>query len=191
MKNTGRKIYHLAGGLFLLGIYSLFDRPLALAVYLALLGGILLFDAARLRIPAFNRWTQRRMGTLLRPGEAETISGSPSYVAGVALALLLFDLPVATAAILFLAVGDVAATAVGEAWGRTRIGQKSLEGSAAFLASGLLAGLAARAAGSGPAIPVLLAGVCAAAAVEILTPPRLNDNLTIPLCSGAVMALLS
>ena len=37
---------------------------------------------------------------------------------------------------------------------------------------------------------MLLAGAVTAAVVEILTPKRLNDNLTIPLVSGAVMTLL-
>ena len=38
-------------------------------------------------------------------------------------------------------------------------------------------------------IALALAGAVTAAAVEILTPKRLNDNLTIPLVSGGVMTL--
>jgi len=191
VKNPGRKLYHLLGGGLLLAVYHLLDPIPALLVYAALFAGILLFDLARLRLPAFNEWALARMGTLLRPGEAATISGSPSYVLGVALTVYLFDLPVATAAVLFLAVGDVSASIVGEAWGRTRFLGKSLEGTAAFVAAAIAAGLAARLFSPGIPLPVLAAGAVTAAAVEALTPKGLNDNLTIPLAAGGVMTLLS
>ena len=190
MKNVGRKCYHVLGGILLLGIYYLLRPGQAFFLYLLLFLGILSFDLARLRTPAFNEWAIGRMGTLLRPGEARTLSGSPTYVAGVALTLFLFDLPVATAAVLFLVFGDVAATIVGESRGRTKILGKSLEGTVAFVAAGMAAGLAARLLGQGVSLPVLAAGAVTAAAVEVLTPKRLNDNLTIPLVSGMIMTLV-
>ena len=152
--------------------------------------GILGFDLARLRIPAFNAWALGRMGTLLRTGEANTLSGSPSYILGVALSLLFFDIPVAAAAVLFLAFGDVAATIVGESWGRTKFLGKSLEGTAAFIFAGIVAGFIPHLFGRGLPLSVLLTGAVTAAVVEVLTPKRLNDNLTIPLISGTVMTFL-
>jgi len=190
VKNVGRKCYHVLGGILLLGIYYLLRPGQAFFLYLLLFLGILSFDLARLRTPAFNEWAIGRMGTLLRPGEAHTLSGSPTYVAGVAFTLFLFDLPVATAAVLFLVFGDVAATIVGESRGRTKILGKSLEGTVAFVAAGMAAGLAARLLGQGVSLPVLAAGAVTAAAVEVLTPKRLNDNLTIPLVSGMIMTLV-
>lgn len=183
MKNVGRKFYHAFGGIFLLVVYIIAGRRLAFVLFAILLAGILLFDLARIRIPAFGRWAQARLSSLLRPGEEGKISGSPSYVLGIALALFLFDLPVAVAAVLFLAFGDVAASIVGEAWGRTRFLGKSLEGTAAFIAVALIAGLTAGALGYAPTLPVLAAGAIVAAFVEIFTPRALNDNLTIPLVS--------
>lgn len=191
MKHVGRKLYHFLGGILLLAVYHLLDPLPALLVYAALFAGILLFDLARLRLPAFNERVLEKMGTLLRPGEAATISGSPSYVLGVALTVFLFPLAVATAAVLFLAAGDVSASIVGEAWGRTKFLGKSLEGTAAFVVAGLAAGLAARLFSPGVPLPVLAAGAVTAAAIEVLTPKRLNDNLTIPLIAAGVMSLLS
>ena len=190
MKNVGRKIYHVLGGLFLLGVYYLLERGEAFALYAALFLSILAFDVARLTLPSFREWTMERMGTLLRPGEARTLSGSPTYVAGVALSLFLFDLPVATTAVLFLIFGDVFATIVGESRGRRTYRGKSLEGTAAFVIAAMAAGLAAHLLGQGVSLPTLTAGALTAAAVEILTPKRLNDNLTIPLVSGTVMTLV-
>lgn len=190
MKNVGRKFYHMAGGLFLLGLYLFLGPERAFFTYLLLFLGILAFDLARLRTPSFNAWAFERMGTLLRAGEAHTLSGSPTYILGVALSLILFELPVAIAAVLFLAFGDVAATIVGESWGKTRFLGKSFEGTAAFVVAAFAAGLVPRLYGLGLSLPVLLAGAVTAAAVEVLTPKRLNDNLTIPLISGAIMTLL-
>ena len=188
MKNVGRKSYHSLGGMLLLGVYFLLGRERAFAAYLLLFLGILAFDLTRLRIPALNAWALERMGTLLRKDEANTLSGSPSYILGVALSLYFFELPVAAAAILFLAFGDVAATIVGESFGRTKFLGKSLEGTAAFVFAGVVAGLIPHLFGRGLPLPVLLAGT--AAVVEVLTPKWLNDNLTIPLISGTVMTFL-
>jgi dolichol kinase len=190
VKNVGRKAYHTLGGLVLLGVYHLLAPRPAIAVYALLLAALLLFDFARLRLPAFNAWALERMGTLIRPGEASTLTGSPAYVVGVALTLFLFDLPVATAAVLFLVFGDVAATIVGESWGKTKFRGKSAEGTAAFVVAGLLAGAAPHLFGSGVDLPIIAAGVATAAVVEVTVPLGLNDNLSIPLSAAAVMTLL-
>jgi dolichol kinase len=190
MKHAGRKLYHSLGGLFLLGIYYVFGSGRAFAVYGLLFAGIMIFDIARLRIPAFNRWAMQKLSSVIRPGEADTLSGSPAYVLGVALTLYLFDPLVATAAILFLVFGDVFASIVGEAWGKTKFRDKSLEGTAAFVVAGFIAGAAPHLFGAGLAPSILVAGVVTAAAVEILTPRWLNDNLSIPLITAAVMTLL-
>jgi len=190
VKHAGRKLYHSLGGLFLLGIYYVFGSGRAFAVYGVLFAGIMTFDIARLRIPAFNRWAMRKLSSVIRPGEADTLSGSPTYVLGVAFTLYIFSLPVATAAILFLVFGDVFASVVGERWGKTKFRDKSLEGTAAFVVAGFIAGAAPHLLGGGVGLPILGAGVIVAAAVELFTPRWLNDNLSIPLMSAAVMTLL-
>jgi dolichol kinase len=191
MRHLGRKLYHVLGGLGLLGVWFALGRPRAFAAYAALFTAVLAADAARLALPRVNAWALARFPALLRPGEARTLTGTPAYVAGVALAFLLFPEPMATAAVLFLVAGDVSATAVGERWGRHRIGGKSLEGSAAFLFAALLAGLLVRAWLHAPSSPALVAGAAAAALVELRMPRWANDNLVIPLVAGAVMTALS
>lgn len=189
MKHLGRKLYHVGGGLGLLGVFFALGRPRAFFAYLALLAGALLFDLARFALPRFNAWAMANLAALLRPGEARTLNGSPAYILGVGLTLFFFTDPVALAAILFLVVGDVAATTVGERWGRTRVGQKSLEGTAAFVAAATLAGIGVRLALGAPPLPVVALGALAAAVVELFLPRWANDNLAIPLTAAAVMAL--
>jgi dolichol kinase len=191
MRHLGRKLYHVLGGLALLAVWLTLGRPGAFYVYAALLAAALLFDLVRFALPRFNAWAMRNLGSYLRPGEERRFNGTPPYVGGVALALLLFPEPAAVTAVLFLVVGDVSATTVGERWGRHKVGAKSLEGTVAFFAAACLAGLAARGAVGGPPVGAVAAGAWCAALVELLLPKSMNDNLLVPLAAAFAMTILS
>jgi dolichol kinase len=191
MKHLGRKSFHVLGGLGLTSVYFALGRPTAFYAYAALLALVLPLEIARLAIPRLNAWAMARFSAFLRPGEARKLTGTPAYILGVALAFLVFPEAIATAAILFLVVGDVSATAVGERWGRTKVGGKSLEGTAAFVVAALGVGLLSRGALHAPAAFVVAAGAAVAALTELFLPPWANDNLVIPLAAGAAMTLLS
>jgi len=188
MKHIGRKLYHLFGGLGLLLLYYLLGRHHALICYSILFLIVITIDLARLRIPAFNQLIFTRFGSFIRESERYKLTGTAPYVLGIGLSLYAFSLEVATAAICFLAFGDVAATTVGERFGRTRIGQKSLEGTVAFLAAALLSGLLLSVIGVQLVTGVMILGAVVAAGVELLPLPA-NDNLVIPLAAGGAMEL--
>ena len=191
MKKIGRKIYHLGGGVLLIGIYAFLGRPLGLAV----LAGIFLFatalDFARLKSGRLNEFFFRHFSKFLRDSEKHKLSGSPWYILGVLCAATLYPLPVAVYAVMFLACGDVAATTVGERWGSVKFpgSVKSVQGSAAFFLAALSAGLIVRTWFFPMSLLSITAGALVAAVVEIL-PVKINDNLTIPVISGAVMQTL-
>jgi dolichol kinase len=154
MKHIGRKLYHLLGGIGLLSLYYLLGRQNALVCYGLLITVVLAVDFTRLRVPAFNRFIQARFSSFIRKNEENKLTGTAPYVLGIGLTLLLYRTDIAAAAICFLAFGDVAATAVGERYGRTKIsGEKSLEGTLAFVAAAvtLLADVV-RAFGAGPIV---------------------------------------
>ena len=191
MKHLGRKLYHLLGGLGLLSLYYLLGRRQALICYGVLIAVVLAVDITRLRVPAFNRFIQTRFSSFIRKNEANKITGTAPYVLGIALTLLLYRTDIATAAICFLAFGDVAATTVGERYGRTKIsGEKSLEGTLAFVAVAVLSGVLLNLAGIHLMHGLILAGALVAAGVELLPLP-VNDNLVIPVVSGGVMELIA
>ncbi len=191
MKHPGRKLFHLLGGLGLLSLYYLLGRERALAAYAALLAAVLALDLARLKIPSFNRFVYERFGSFIRPSERDRLTGTGPYILGIGLSLLLFRPEIATAAVCFLAVGDVAATTVGERYGRTKIsGEKSLEGALAFIAAAAAAGSLLGLVGIPVTHGLVLTGALVAAAVELL-PLRVNDNLVIPLASGGAMELIA
>lgn len=189
MKHIGRKMYHLCGGVGLLSLYAVLGRALALQFYAAFFIVVLAIDVARLQIPSFNRLVYSRFGSFVRDNEKQKLTGTAPYVLGIGLSLYAFPTDIATAAICFLAFGDVAATTVGERYGRTKIGSKSLEGTAAFILTCLVVGLFLLPLAGIRLTPwVVAAGSVIAAAVELV--PFGNDNLSIPILSGAAMTLL-
>ena len=191
MKHIGRKLYHLFGGLGLLSLYYLLGRQNALVCYGLLFLVVLAVDITRLRVPAFNQFIQTRLSSFIRKNEANKITGTAPYVLGIGLTLLFYRTDIATAAICFLAFGDVAATTVGERYGRTKIvGDKSLEGTLAFAVIAVASGLALTVAGVRLAPGLIVAGAMVAAGAE-LVPLRVNDNLVIPVVSGGAMELIA
>jgi dolichol kinase len=188
MKHIGRKIYHLAGGLGLLSVYSIIGRERALLFYAILFIVVLALDGARLVIPAWNRFIFSRFGSFVRAKEEHRLTGTPPYILGIGLSLYFYSPNIATAAICFLAFGDVSATAIGERFGKTKIRDKSLEGTLAFIVAAAAAGLVLSMTGTPVSAWVMAIGVLTAAGVELLTLP-VNDNLLIPIVSGGVMEL--
>ncbi len=188
MNQIGRKLYHIIGGVGLLSLYSIMGRDRALVFYAMLFFIVLGFDIIRLTVPAVNNFMFARFAGFIRTNEAHKLTGTAPYILGIGLSLYFFSQPVATAAICYLVFGDVAATTIGERYGRTKIGNKSLEGTAAFVVASLAAGGVLLLIGSGTNPWVMVLGALAAAGVELLTLP-LNDNLVIPIVSGVVMEL--
>ncbi|HUI45718.1 MAG TPA: hypothetical protein VL122_07045 [Nitrospirota bacterium] len=189
MKNTGRKLFHLFGGLGLLSLYFVCGRYKALALYGVLVIIVLLVEIVRLKTPAWNLFLYSHFGSFFRKNEVKKLSGTIPYILGVALSLYAFSAEVASTAICFLAFGDVAATTIGERYGRTKIGNKSLEGTAAFVIAAFLAGFLLRPLGLHLKAWVMICGAIIAAGVELL-PFEINDNLAIPVLAGAAMELM-
>ncbi len=188
MKHIGRKFYHLVGGVGLLSLYYILGKDRALPFYAALFILVLVLDVTRLKVPALNRFIFARFGSFIRPSEEHKLTGTAPYVLGIALSLFFYSPPVATAAVCFLAFGDVAATTVGERYGRTKVGEKSLEGTAAFIVAALLSGLLLSGIGIHIKTCAMILGSLVAAGVELLPLP-VNDNLIIPLVAGGIMEL--
>lgn len=120
--------------------------------------------------------------------ELYEFAAAPLYfAAGILLTLLLFPLPVSSAAIAIFALGDSAASLFGSFLSKTPLPfnkGKSVEGS-------LFGFFFAFAAGSAFTSPLLaFAGAVVAMTVESLPLP-VNDNVLIPLCSSLTLLLLS
>lgn len=183
-----RKTAHYTAVLIPLLYYFVFSRRVTLVVLAGCTLVLVTAEVLRMRHPGSHRIYLKRFGFMIRHHEQQAVfTGSTFVFLGAFLTVWLFPREVAVMVLLFLTVGDPTACLMGLAWGRHKlIGEKSLEGSLAFIVSSLLTTLWI------PPVPlsIKLAGAMTAALIELI-PWRIDDNLTIPLGSGAlVMALM-
>ncbi len=189
-----RKAFHLFTLLYA-ALFAFYGRDLSLKVLGVLFLLTAALEAVRLRRPALNEKLIALFGGIQREKEKTHPSGILWTLGGAFLTILLVpDRDVVIASLWFLTVGDAAAALVGRRFGHIRIGQKSLEGSAACFIACWVAGTLfldppGGRTGLGGKIPEAAVGAFTAALLEALPMP-LDDNLWIPTVSGLVLTLL-
>ncbi len=185
----GRKTLHLLALVIPFGMWWL-GAPLALYVVGASALIAVAADLTRAYSPAFNDWIRWIFGPLMRAdelpeiGERVTFNGATCVLVGAALLALIFPIRVAVPVLTMTVLADAAAALVGRRLGRHPWGTLSatVEGSTAFVITGLAVILWFPALASGPAA----ASVVVAAVVEALPVP-INDNIRVPLIAAMVV----
>ncbi len=119
---------------------------------------------------------------VLREKEVEGFMGSTYFLFSTILTIILFPKEIAILSILFLIISDTVAALAGKLFGKVSLFDKTLEGSLAFLLTSILIVFAY------PNINLIqgILGSIVATVLEFL-PLRIDDNLTIPLGSAAIM----
>lgn len=187
-----RKVLHLLGLIAPLSVVVWGKWPtvivLGLGSLIALTGQFLQVRSAR-----FNEWIHRRFGSMMREnerravGEPIVLNGATWMTISALLTFLCFSAPIGIAAFTLAILGDTAAAFVGIRYGRHTIlgSRKTIEGSCAFLGTALLVVIVLpELAFWQGAVGALAATLAEASAIFV------NDNLLVPLVSGAVMSLL-
>jgi len=189
-------------------IWRVFARPFALLFILlyfvigkkttSIIAGcvlIVLFilDVIRLFLPKVEARLQREVlpnFQIIRKREEGRISSMTNFMLGLFLALIIIKKELFFAVLGFTAVGDMFSKIVGINYGKTAIfgGKKSLEGTIGFLASALAVAFALYMAGILP-LWIGTVGAAIASATEAF-PSQIDDNLSIPIVSGASMEIL-
>jgi dolichol kinase len=154
----------------------------------------LLIDFMRLRVTSLKGVFIVLFGSLLRRKEFTSLTGGSYLMLAAVVCMLVFGAGpggrvsgVFIAAISFLALGDTAAAIVGLSFGRIKIFRKSLEGTLAGLVVCIgVAWVVSILPGLDFPIGIGILGAVSASIVEAL-PIDVNDNVVIPLLSGAVM----
>jgi len=123
------------------------------------------------------------LNPILRKEEKRSWGSHTYYALGALICVLLYPEHIAIAATAILVIGDSVAALVGKAVGRYKIYKnKTLEGTTACFLSCLVVCYILL------PIPMAIIGSLAATLTELLS-TKVNDNFTIPVISGGIMAI--
>jgi glycerol-3-phosphate acyltransferase PlsY len=148
----------------------------------------IVLDLVRLASRRVNVFFFESIKAVFKAKEYKKFSSMTIFLIAVFLTILLVEKKLAALAVLFLIFGDFFSKILGLTFGRTRIFQKTLEGSLAHFSACLAAAyLFTRI--EPVALAVWLPGAAAASAAEAL-PLGLDDNFSVALISAAVMSAL-
>lgn len=185
----GRKALHLLALLIPLGMWWV-SMPMAL--YLLAPASLLAVAADLLRAysASFNTLIRWVFGSLMRPeelpeaGTGVRFNGATCVLVGAVLMVVLFPLRVAVPVLAMAMLADAAAALVGRRIGHHHWGSLSatVEGTAAFIGTGLAIMACFPTVAFGPAA----AGVLVGAVVEVLPVP-VNDNIRVPVVAALVV----
>ena len=173
--------------LFLL-FYFVYSETVALTLI-----GIVSLCFIALDISRFlSRQTQElltvKIKAIFRKGEESKFSSMTIFLISTFISILLFEIEIAIAAIVFLVFGDIFSKIFGLAYGRHKLFDKSVEGTLAYLGTVLICGYFVYNIVD-ITLFVLITGGIAATISEFL-PLGMNDNFTVPIISGSVMTAL-
>ncbi len=187
-----RKIWHISFGLFVALGYQYFLTKTQVLLFLFANSAAHLFgEIIRRRSPELYQNTAKKLHWILKDSEKTKIHSGVFFVASSILSILIFPKPIAILSILYLALGDPAASFFGTLWGKKSMGilrGKSFVGTlASFLVCCLITSVFLD---NFIPLPRLLLfsfiGGSAASIAEVL-PFKIDDNFLIPLISGFVL----
>ncbi len=183
-----RKSIHLTVNSFIPLAYLILNIPKYWMLILLGCASIIfiMIDLGRSRTGWISKIFGKLFNGMLRTHElAGGLTGASFVLLGAIISIAIFPKEIAVMALLFAAVGDTVAALYGRKFGKIRIWNKTLEGSLV----GLLACIII--ASFFPNIPIAIKFIGAFSAMLIeLLPINIDDNLRIPLFSGAIMHLL-
>ena len=179
-----RKIVHISSsGIAILLWYFGKDAMLPWVLAVAILFPIL--DWLRKYIPLLKKLYFILFGIITRPYEHQVLSGASWVFIGAGLTAYLFNENVAVIALLVMSLSDSAAALIGIKYGTTRLFNKSLEGTLAFLISTYLIIFLF----SSASFMLLLLTSITVTAIELFSTPKYNDNILISITTAIILTL--
>lgn len=192
-----RKIWHVACGMAAISLYHVSNIELYYFGWIALGFAVVgfLLDFIRLNNEKFNNFALKVLGPIMRKSEVDGFSGLPFYALGAALTIFLYIPEIALLSILFLVIADPIASFIGVNYGKEKIlPNKSLQGTVAGFFACYLITLVYISEMQIPSFNLLafsiLAGIVGAIS-ELTSAFNIDDNLTIPVLSGAGLTVLN
>lgn len=129
-----------------------------------------------------------KVKSIFRKGEEKKFSSMTIFLISVFIVILIFEIKIAIATLVFLTFGDMYSKIFGVTYGRHKIFEhKTIEGTLAYIGSVITCGYFIYSI-TGISLPVLMIGGIAATFSEFF-PLGMNDNFTVPIISGATMTV--
>ena len=182
-----RKTFHMGNMIFPLSYWFLIDNKTDMVIIIgSLLFVSLLIYVLRTKVELINHVFRKWFFVMMKSKEKSgKLTGATWVMLGVFLTVVLFPRTIAIPAMLFLSVGDSFAAIIGLKYGRISIGNKTLEGTLA----GLFMCLIVASLYDLIPIKITIIGAITAMLIEVL-PISIDDNIRIPVFSGAIMYCL-
>lgn len=187
MKLIARKTYRIGVGIIFPLIYFFSPNRIIVEMFLIyLIGMMTVIEIMRHLSPNLWQVMVEHSHGILREKEG-FVTGTMAFLISNAVVIAFFNKWVAIVSLLFMLFGDTAASVIGIKYGKIKIGDKSLEGSLAFLITTLIITLIIY-----RWVPfdliILVVGAVVATIIEAL-PVKLNDNLTVAIGTAIAMQI--
>ena len=141
-------------------------------------------DYLRIKYGYVARYYNAIFGTVTRTFESTMLTGASYVFIGAALTAVIFNSKPAAIGLLVMSFSDAFAAIIGIRFGKTRLMNKSLEGSLTFFFITMLIMLAMN-------VPYFMAFMVASVItwIELVSVPQINDNLLIPISTAFLLTL--
>ncbi len=192
--HLARKTFHMSGGLVFLVpfLFLNFSQEYMAAILGTFLALVMSLEYCRARWEWVNGLAVKVMGPIMRDTEVNQLTGIPFYMASCLFAFLIFPRHIAVLSILYLAFGDPSSSFFGVLYGRSKIfPNKSLQGTlGGFVICAVVTAiyLVWQDFDREKILLLSLLGGLSGSIAELL-PLNVDDNFSIPVVSGALMAL--
>lgn len=192
-KEYFRKSIHLCS-LSIPVLYFFLTKTTTLSILIPITLVFVISDLTRYYSKTAANFYYKYFGWLLRNHERDEktkrLNGASNILIAAVICVLIFPKIITITAFAVLIISDISSALIGRRFGRTKLFNKSLQGTLAFFVSGIIVILLT------PKIDYyLLEYIIAAFAVSIaalieVSPIPLDDNISVPISIGAIMWVL-
>ena len=180
-----RKAIHACNSIIAFSLFFLDQNDVLLIVAIGTIL-IVVFDFLRIYTKQVQRIYNFLFKEVTRDFESHRLTGASYVMIGALIVLSIFESRICIPALLIMSFSDSAAAIIGKKYGKTKIFNKTLEGSLAFLFTSFVIVIFF--------IPDIdftfsIIAIIASTIVELMPKSNLDDNLLIPIVSAFIISL--
>ena len=180
-----RKAIHACNSIIAFSLFFLDQNDVLLIVAIGTIL-IVVFDFLRIYTKQVQRIYNFLFKEVTRDFESHRLTGASYVMIGALIVLSIFESRICIPALLIMSFSDSAAAIIGKKYGKTKIFNKTLEGSLAFLLTSFVIVIFF--------IPDIdftfsIIAIIASTIVELMPKSNLDDNLLIPIVSAFIISL--